>query len=54
LKGYARRRFAKELRDYQHPPEIHYSLFRRASSGRAGQQVFRSLIQVNFYRSARD
>ena len=48
---FGQRRIERELREYRHPPEVRLPLFfrRRAFSG-AQQQVFRSLIQVNFYR----
>ena len=46
---YGQRRIERELRDYQDPPELRVApLFRRRSEGQR-QQVFRSLIQVNFY-----
>jgi hypothetical protein len=42
-----RRRLDRELAEYRHPPEIGFGA---ASHGtRPGPQVFRSLIQVNFY-----
>jgi len=46
---YGRRRIERELRDYQDPPELRVApLFRRRSDAQR-QQVFRSLVQVNFY-----
>jgi len=46
---YGERRIDRELRDYQAPPELRVApLFRRRQQGQR-EQVFRSLVQVNFY-----
>jgi hypothetical protein len=46
----ARRRFEREWQDYQQPPELRLGpFFRRIRAASHQPQVFRSLIQVNFY-----
>lgn len=46
---YSERRFERELRDYQDPPELRVAPFFRRRPEEQRQQVFRSLVQVNFY-----
>jgi hypothetical protein len=46
----ALRRADREWHEYQHPPEVRVAPFFRRRPVSDGQpQVFRSLIQVNFY-----
>ena len=46
----ARHRIDRELLEYQHPPEMRVApFFRRRPASDGSPQVFRSLIQVNFY-----
>ena len=48
--GLAQRRIERELAEYRDPPELRSGFFARRRLGPHGQQqVFRSLIQVNFY-----
>jgi len=47
-----RRRLERELREYRHPPELGLGA-RHGDAGPAARQVFRSLIQVNFYPRSR-
>jgi len=43
-----RRRLERELREYRHPPELRLGS-RHDGAGPVTRQVFRSLVQVNFY-----
>jgi hypothetical protein len=49
----AERRLRREWQLLQHPPETRMRWFRR-EPGPLRAQNFRSLVQVNFYRSRRD
>jgi hypothetical protein len=51
LVRYGRRRVSKEMAEYQQPPEVRFAPFRRRDRSGPTTQVFRSLIQVNFYRA---
>jgi hypothetical protein len=46
------KRFRQELESYEQPPEVKWKWFRRADPS-SRPQVFRSLVQVNFYRYPR-
>jgi hypothetical protein len=49
------RRLQREWNAYQHTPEVRLApLFGRGRYERAHAQVFRSLVQVNFYPRPRD
>jgi hypothetical protein len=51
----ARRRIDREWLEYQDPPEMQVApFFRRRPVSDGPPQVFRSLIQVNFYPRQRD
>ena len=51
----AHRRIERELLEYQDPPELRVApFFRRRPASDGSPQVFRSLIQVNFYPRQRD
>jgi hypothetical protein len=51
----ARRRIDREWLEYQDPPEMRVApFFRRRPVSDGPPQVFRSLIQVNFYPRQRD
>jgi hypothetical protein len=45
---WGKRRVERELEDYRDPPELRAGPFRRVRRD-PQQQVFRSLVQVNFY-----
>jgi hypothetical protein len=47
-----RRRLEREIRDYRQPPELRLGS-RHGDAGAVTRQVFRSLIQVNFYPRSR-
>jgi hypothetical protein len=46
--GYAKRRMKRELREYDSLPETRVAPFFRRTP-RGDSQVFRSLVQINFY-----
>ena len=46
---YGERRIERELCDYQYPPELGVTPFFRRRRHVQRQQVFRSLVQINFY-----
>ncbi len=48
---HAKKRLREEWAAYQQPPELKARWFRRDRTSRT--QNFRSLVQVNFYRSPR-
>jgi hypothetical protein len=49
LIGYGQRRIERELREYEHPPEIRVAPFFKRRPAQQRTQIFRSLVQVNFY-----
>jgi hypothetical protein len=53
LVKWGKRRFERELEDYRNPPELRVGPFGRVKRD-AQQQVFRSLVQVNFYPRERE
>ena len=49
-----KRRFERELEEYRLPPEVKARPFKARVERMPQKQVFRSLIQVNFYPRERD
>jgi hypothetical protein len=46
----AKKRVLRELQEYRSPPEVKFGGLFTRWGGAPKQQVFRSLVQVNFYR----
>jgi hypothetical protein len=52
VEEYARRRISRELQEYHAPPQWRIWPFLRRNPETHYRQVFRSLVQVNFYRAS--
>jgi hypothetical protein len=53
LVRHGKRRFERELAEYKDPPEARFVPFFRRRPAGDRPQVFRSLVQVNFYPRSR-